>query len=569
MARQTSLSNESEMNASDNTFEERAENLSREELEAWTSLTPKDRNNLAKLKGPGAKLLTGPRGSGKSTLMRLAYFELIEEGESFPVYVNYSQSLALEPLFHTHANASLIFRQWILSKIAIGAEEAAKQMEVPLGGDFRRAAKHSRAIITSLEKGQTTGDSSLLISPTDLVAWIEEFAEENGFKRAVLLLDDAAHAFSSEQQSEFFEVFRQLKTRLIAPKAAVYPGITTYSPNFHVGHEAEQLNAWYDADDPHYLRSMQELLERRLPEGQREKLRSREELVELLALCAFGIPRGFLNMLSTLIDRIDEGAARGGWAEGRPIIEGHSESVRKVFKSLEVRLPKFRNFVEVGEDLERAMVDQLKRANDNREESRAKTTRIGIEEPITPGLERVLHMLEYSGLVRDVGSQTRGKKGSYRKFIVHHSLIATENALSLGRSFSLRSVCDGLAAKDAHALVRVKASTLLGDGFEARCRINLTPCPKCTAPRVYAEQKYCMRCGTELRDGSVYDELLNAPLSVLPLTERKFKDIVEKTSLRTVGDILADDQQQLLTVAYIGPTWAKRIYAMSHDFVSV
>jgi predicted AAA+ superfamily ATPase len=51
-------------------FEERAENLSRDELRRWSGETDRDRGLLAKLKGPGAKLLSGPRGSGKSTLLR-------------------------------------------------------------------------------------------------------------------------------------------------------------------------------------------------------------------------------------------------------------------------------------------------------------------------------------------------------------------------------------------------------------------------------------------------------------------------------------------------------------------
>jgi type II secretory ATPase GspE/PulE/Tfp pilus assembly ATPase PilB-like protein len=54
-------------------FEERAENLSREELQAWTAETSRDRALLTKLKGAGAKLLSGPRGSGKSTLLRKAW----------------------------------------------------------------------------------------------------------------------------------------------------------------------------------------------------------------------------------------------------------------------------------------------------------------------------------------------------------------------------------------------------------------------------------------------------------------------------------------------------------------
>ncbi len=70
-------------------FEERAEFLSREDLRRWTRVTANDVRIIRKLRGPGAKLLTGPRGSGKSTLLRAAYFDLLDGDDALPIYVNY------------------------------------------------------------------------------------------------------------------------------------------------------------------------------------------------------------------------------------------------------------------------------------------------------------------------------------------------------------------------------------------------------------------------------------------------------------------------------------------------
>jgi hypothetical protein len=118
-------------------------------------------------------------------------------------------------------------------------------------------------------------------------------------------------------------------------------------------------------------------------------------------------------------------------------------------------------------------------------------------------------------------------------------------------------------------LVRVKATTLLGDEYEARCKLSFSPCPKCATERSFADQRYCMRCGEELKDGSIYDELLHASVNELPLPERKLQDIVSHTGLRTINDILADDKQQLLKIPYVGPFWAKRIRAAAEEFVSM
>jgi ABC-type arginine transport system ATPase subunit len=413
-----------------NVFEERAENLSKDELSDWTTLTAKDRLNIRKLKGAGAKLLIGPRGCGKSTLMRVAYFEVLSERSAFPIYVNYSRSMALEPLFHSNANAVLIFRQWVLCKIAREALASAAELKISLPKELARIANQADRVIVGLERGEVPSDHDLLISPSQLVEWLEQICFDLDVPRAVLLLDDAAHAFSGEQQTEFFEIFRQLRTKSIAPKAAVYPGITSYSPNFHIGHEAEELNAWYDVSDPQYLEGMKSLVARRFSSDIVRRLEGRDEQIELLALVAFGIPRGFLNMLSALLD---QQSTKAGWAETRPVIEAHAESVRKIFKSLTVRLPKFRHFVEVGLDLDRAFIEHIRRYNIAHIDAGTKTTVVGIEEPLASNLERVLHMMEYSGVVRDEGTQSRGSKGSYRKFMIHHALVARETLINSAR----------------------------------------------------------------------------------------------------------------------------------------
>lgn len=78
-----------------------------------------------------------------------------------------------------------------------------------------------------------------------------------------------------------------------------------------------------------------------------------------------------------------------------------------------------------------------------------------------------------------------------------------------------------------------------------------------------------MKCGTELRDGSIYAEVLRLSLTELPLPERKLEDIISHTNLRTINDILADDRQKLRTIPYVGPVWAKRIYDAAEEFVSM
>ena len=521
-------------------FEERAENLSREELRRWSGETDRDRGLLAKLKGPGAKLLSGPRGSGKSTLLRKAFFALLEEDQALPVYVNFSKSLALEPLFHRQADALQVFRQWVLYKIVTGLSEAFHSIATSLPDGLKALNEEGLAFIRALETGQSSAPPKQSVAPSELLILLEEWTLAARRGRCVLLLDDAAHAFSPEQQRDFFEVFRALRSRFVATKAAVYPGITSYSPYFHVGHEAELLEAWYSPDDDQYLNTMRSVARNRLPDSLYNRFESRMEIIDYLALASFGLPRGFLNMLSFVLGVEEDVAKKPTRRRAEQAVAAHAESVRNIFAALRDKLPRFKRFVDVGLELERSIARTLRTYNQSKLPGREKTSVVGIADPITAELSRILGLAEYAGMLRHLGSVSRGVKGVFRKYSLHYALVLEENSLSLGKSFGLDDIIRSLSSTSAHAFVRARPSALLGADYQDRCTLNLAPCPKCGAPRTTEDARFCMKCGTELRDVSIYEELINAPIENLPLTQNKVEGLRTHTTVRTVQDILLE-----------------------------
>lgn len=566
----TSASHTTEPELLASIFEERAEFLSAEELDAWTTTTPRDTEILAKLRGPGTKLLTGPRGSGKSTLLRRAYFDLLEGSAVMPAYVNYARSLALEPLFHRRADALQIFRQWILMKIVVGVREALDERKVRLPKDLAEIAAVAATYIDDLQHGNDPQPLTMMLGPAQLVARLEDWTHEVGRRRCVLLLDDAAHAFSPDQQREFFEIFRELRSRVVAAKAAVYPGITSYSPHFHVGHDAELVEAWSRPEDSEFLPMMRDIVNRRLPPPLLEALSDREELVDYLAFASFGIPRGFLVMLSDLLGLEESSTSTPTRRAAERAISTHAASVISIFESLADKLPRFRNFVEVGLELERAVASSLRNYNIKREGLDQKAVVIGIREPLGPELTRILSMLEYAGVLRRMSSISRGTRGVFHRYVLHYALVIDDNCLGLGGSFPLSSLLGALKTRDAHAFAQTRPSTLLGKGYAQRCTLDLAPCQYCGAPRVSEDAAFCMRCGRELQNVSIYEELLRASIRQLPLTENKLQGLLAKTKIRTIQDVLLDDDSvQLHSVPYIGSIWAARIRNYAEEFVSV
>jgi len=552
----------------DNHFEERAERLTPEELIGWTFLTPADRAVIRKLRGPGVKLVVGPRGSGKTTLLKMALYELHQSRDAFGIYANYSHSLALEPLFFSHSGALKLFRQWVLQKIVIGVSETLTSWGINADERLSRQCEFARAFVAALEKGDVVSDESQYLAPSELVSLIEEICDESKIGRAVLLLDDAAHAFSSEQQREFFEIFRQLRTRRVAPKAAVYPGITSYSHSFNVAHEAEPLYVWYNPSDDGYLENMRSIAKKRLPDSVLQLLgASAEEYLDILALAAFGQPRALLNMISAVVD-----SANSGKSVTRALVlkavEDYNAYMIGVFRSLGVKLPRYRQFVEFGEMINSTISAKISEYNRNKPIG-SKGLAIGISAPLSEKFERILRFFEYAGMVRPLSDHSRGAKGVYKRYLVHYSSLIASNALSLGQSYRNSELVASLRGFDQHNYYRAAESGLVPSSFGADCVLDLPPCSKCHAPRLAEDQKFCANCGSKLTDASVYRSLLSTPIDNLPLTSTKIRGILEHTPLRTVQDILTDEEQRLKDVPYIDRYWAARIKNIAEEFVSV
>ncbi len=540
------------------------------ELETWTCLSVAEQQVLNKLKGPGAKLLSGPRGSGKSTLLRRAYFELCREKTAVPIYVNYARALALEPLFQSRANALELFRQWVFAKLLLGIGETDNDLPLNLDNPTRELIRHAATFVNAMAAGKTPEAAPFAIGPSQMLALLRDLASNVGVNRTVLLLDDAAHAFSFRQQQAFFEIFRELRSRQVSAKAAIYPGITSFSPNFHVGHEAEVLEAWLHPESPSYLRTMRDIARLRVPEHLLTLLGpSRNEYLDLLALASFGLPRGFLNMLSGVIDEAQKGTISSLRKIVLDAISAHAESVEAVFHNLALKLPRFLNYVTLGEELYSRVQHALRAFNVEKPMSR-KAVVVALAVPFTNELEKVLKMLEYAGVLRKQSDLSKGQKGQYQRYSMHYGCLVAETALALGRSYRISELVASLETRSAHALVKVKAETLLGKDYSLRCSLALPPCAKCGTARTTENQRFCMHCGAELANASVYEELLKAPIDKLPLPRAKIEAIKQNTSIRNIQDLITDDEQSLRRPgSYIGPIWSKRIKTVAEEFLSV
>jgi hypothetical protein len=557
-------------------FTLRAEDLSEEELAKWTGKVANDEAILAQLKGAGAKVLVGPRGSGKSNYLRRAYFDLRRQQRTLVAYINFSSHMALEPLMLGNPRALEYFRQWLVYKIIVGVRDGEGDRP-GLPHDLVELADSGRTFINVLQTrvGIEPEETPPEVAPSELLVCLERWTAELGRRRCVLLMDDAAHAFMPQQQREFFELFRALRSRTVACKAAVYPGVTSYSPFFNIGHEAEEIEIWIEPDSPSFLDSMLAIFRARFDDRIREAVR--QELFELAAYASFGLPRNFITILEDVLDLGDDEDGivelkTPTFASMREAIAKNAEQVRQLFQEVAQKLPRYRNFVEVGNEVEGRVLSVIRAVNNQRSKDGAPSRAVGVAIglPIPAELDRVISLLEYSGVVRRTGVSSRGGRGHYEKVQLHSSLLISENALGLGRNPSTISIRRGLKRRGADDFVRRKSTAIFDSHMEQQCKLNLTPCFKCQTPRISDDAQFCFKCGAPLTEQSVYMDLLQAPIERLRLSPRKLKRIAEHSSLRTVQDVLLDDRNtQLLRIPYIGPVWAARIRTRADEFVSL
>ena len=273
----------------DGGFEERADYIFDDDIIKWNVDIPYFNIIQKKLIEKGAKVLVGPRGTGKTHQMKIAYQNCISDiSKPFSVYVSFSKYYYLEPLLSKNPAAIKIFHTWVLCKLILGCTDTINRLKKTNMVDFCNdiTKEQIEKFIAQSEKNiQESWHSDIIRNIT--IQYVLDFITESMIyckrKRAILLLDDAALTLTKEYMIEFFDIFRSLKTLTISPKASVYPGTTEYGPRFHLKQDGDPFNVWFDPEGPDYTEFINQLCEKRFIE-----ISIDQNIKELLKYASFG-----------------------------------------------------------------------------------------------------------------------------------------------------------------------------------------------------------------------------------------------------------------------------------------
>jgi energy-coupling factor transporter ATP-binding protein EcfA2 len=566
----------------ENLFIEQAEYIDEAAFLKWSIEQPDENTIIRKLSQGGAKLITGPRGCGKTTLMLKTFHKLRTDSKaaSLPIYVNFKTSLKLEPLYKEgNVNAIFWFNQWLLFKVYQGLFYTLEEFNQTPPSELKLTKIFVDKVTSQLELAQInklSDDENHLLTISSLEADIKKVLKFLNKTRCVLLLDDAAHTFSPEQQRDFFDFFRQVKSRIISPKAAIYPGVTIYSANFHIGHDAEEIDVWIKPDSSNYLDFMFEILERRLPSAVYYSLWANKPLLQLVCYAAFGMPRTLLNMIRRFYKRKSissdvkpEFKMNFNKAKALESIKLSFNDTLKIYESLKVQLPIYEKFILTGEQLFDTMSNRVKEFNKNKEIGHHSVA-IGIKYPLPAELSKVLGFFEYVGILLPKGKINKGEKGTFEIYVIHYGALILRNALLNKSSISVIDLSKALMQSSLHYWPRIWPNILIGtDELSSVFQLALPPCQKCKTPRVNEHAKFCINCGTVLKNHSTFDEIVKHDIEYLGLTKKRVQTIKKHSHIRTIKDILMDhDNRELRGVPGIGEIWAKRIGSRAEEYIS-
>ncbi len=546
-------------------FEERADYLPASYIKDRTAKGQYFEDIQKKLFQVGAKLLIGPRGTGKTHHMRLAYISCREDkNKPLPIYVSFNHYLRLETYLNETSNAVGVFHAWVLSKILLDCFD-----------NYRIQPDHAelepeklQEFIEAVEKQQYSSVHDPIvqtISVEKTKSYIEEAIQAEGRKRAVLLLDDAALTLTPEYMVEFFEIFRSLKTAHISPKASVYPGTTQYGPRFHLGHDAEPIHVWLSVENPKYIEFMSSLTENRFESD----ITIPQEILTLFKYAAFGIPRAYIMM----VREYQQQNSSSTQSKFNKVISDRKKYIIAEYLSIGDKLKQYKGVIELGNEFLNNIVSNLKDFNHARierdENDFEKVIAVGVV-GIPTKAERMIRFLIEAGLIYETDDISHGPGRKLRRFIPHTVLLLESRVLTKSRGFKSSELLEILSKKSAKHPSRPSFDSIISKDRLVMLNLNLPPCSYCNTERMTEKQKFCHECGKPLVDHSTFKECMAKPLGELPLTDFQKKAIEKHTSFKTVEDVIRcqDPANELQKAHRIKAARAEDIYRRINQWIN-
>lgn len=513
----------------------RTESIKQSEIESLSVVNDADKKIIDALKSAEPCLLEGSRGTGKSFLMRVAELDIEKDEYSLAVFVAFNKSSLI------YTEDDLQFYHWMLAKTLKAltnklrkkghsiSSYSASLLSNDEQSDDQSMENDLKEIVKIFEesyKSKTPVDISSLPDIEDVKEAIETICEENSIKRVYFFFDEAAHVFRPDQQRQFFNLFKDLRSPYITCNAAIYPGVTYFGDSFELVHDCTYKKIERNIKDQDYLKYFKDIVFKQSKQDIQIAIERNQELFNTLAFSAGGNPRVLLKTIQDL-SKINSSSVN-------EIIKSfYREKIWTEHTELGEKYKGHQKLIDWGRDfLENYVIPAIERYNHSRIEKKLNESSIyfWIHKDCPESVKEALRLLTYTGIINKLGSAVKATRSQ------------------LGAKYEVKFVC---------IISLTKSPNLESKGIYDNLAINKHPEFGKQHPAYKSIMDFSLHLDDENYKKSL-DDMLAKPIDVLPLLTTWQKAQLKGANINTIEELHSKTEETLISTIYnVGPHRAR------------
>lgn len=507
-------------------FRLRTESIKDDEIANFAIKNSNDERILTALKSSEPCLLEGSRGTGKSFIMKMAQLDLEKNNTStLSVFISFNISSLI------NTNDNLQFYHWMLAKTLRGLMNKLRKNGLSISNyskgllsndsetDSAKIELSLKDIVGSFEQSYKN-DKDINISSLpdieDVKEAISEICQENSLERVFFFFDEAAHVFRPEQQRQFFNLFKDLRSAYITCNAAIYPGVTHFGESFEPVHDCSYQVLERKITDNDYLTYFKDMVLKQADKNTASVINNQVDVFNTLALSSGGNPRILLKTIQDL-NKFNTQEVN------KEIKEFYRTKIWTEHTELGDKYRGHKELIDWGRDfLENIVIENIK-------ENDKSTIYFWVNKDVPEAVKESLRLLTYTGIIRKIDSSIRS-----------HGKLGIRYEVKYGCMIALESN-------------PVNESKLLFEKLSIR---QFTEFGK-----NHSEYKKIEKLSSYIQEDEKYreslDSMLNKSIDVLSLTNwQKLK--LKEAEILTIQDLYGLKEEDLIRKIYnVGPARAR------------
>lgn len=353
-----------------------AEDFPDDQFKKYHTFSSYENKIIRKLIAHGPVLIRGGRGSGKSALMKEAFFRVNDSPLSDNILGIYISLRHLRLLRSEGKDYENYFCKLVIDHIKFNLGQTGEE---------------------NFEPNPDIGElqQALLTLSTRIG------------KRIILFFDDAAHIGRETSLKEFFDIFRTLSSNTVSCKAAIYPGVTEFGSRFDLLNDANVIDIARNEETPQFTDFFKNIIEIRYSEYiTNEKLKlPLDDFSKFIGRAVTGNVRAFIYAINYIIELSDE--TIGLLEVERTLKYLATEYYWPLLEELEPKLGRYEPLIEPTRELAEILYKDVSALVDRPEYGPS----FLIHREVVERLKKLLEIMEYVGFVVKRDSSRAMKNG--------------------------------------------------------------------------------------------------------------------------------------------------------------